>query len=50
MQKPAKRIEEVTSTRDEFATFYAAEHDRQVRRAFLRTGSKETAKDIGHEA
>ncbi len=50
MQKPAKRIEAVTSTRDEFATFYAAEHDRQVRRAFLLTGSNETANDIVHDA
>jgi RNA polymerase sigma factor (sigma-70 family) len=35
---------------DGFAEFYAAELDRQVRRAFLMVGSNELANDIVHDA
>lgn len=33
-----------------FATFHRAEHDRQVRRAFLLVGSSEVANDVVHDA
>jgi RNA polymerase sigma factor (sigma-70 family) len=37
--------------RDEaFAAFYSVEHDQQVRRAFLLTGSNEAADDVVHDA
>lgn len=34
----------------DFAAFYRAEHEGQVRRAFLLTGSNETANDVVHDA
>jgi RNA polymerase sigma factor (sigma-70 family) len=35
---------------DAFAAFYRAEHDGQVRRAFLLVGSSEVANDVVHDA
>lgn len=47
----ARSLEPVpTSVPDDFRSFYEREHDAQVRRAFLLTGSNEQANDVVHDA
>lgn len=50
MLRPALGAPDASVGDGAFAALYRAEHERQVRRAFLLTGSNETANDVVHDA